>query len=64
MKAADIKYVVTGCCNENLRAVVDVENGMQAIVTDNRDGTYAVVRMRGGLMVAGSAKTIIADDEV
>lgn len=64
MTPSELDFKPVGCCNEYLRAVVDVENGMQAIVTDNRDGTYAVVRMRGGLMVAGSAKTIIADDEV
>ena len=64
MKASKLDFKPVGCCNEYLRAVIDVENGAQAIVSDNGDGSYGVVRVRDGLMVAGSAKTIGADDEV
>jgi len=63
MKPVDLEYTVTGCCNEHRRAVV-VEDGATAIVTDNGDGTYAVVRIRDGLMIAGSAKTITVAEEV
>lgn len=64
MKANELEYVVMGCCNEHRRAVVNVEDGTQAIVTDNGDGTYAVVRLRDGRMVAGSEKTIGAGDDI
>ena len=64
MTPEELEFAVMGCCNEHRRAVVDVEDGAQAIVTDNGDGSYGVVRIRDGLMVAGSAKTIGADDEV
>ena len=64
MTPAELEFTLTGCCNEHRRAVVNVEDGTQAIVSDNGDGSYGVVRVRDGLMVAGSAKTIGADDEV
>ena len=64
MKPSELDFKPVGCCNEYMRAVVDVEAGAQAIVTDNGDDSYSVVRVRDGLMVAGSAKTIGADDEV
>jgi len=64
MTPEELEFTVMGCCNEHRRAVVNVEPSIQAIVTDNGDGTYSVVRIREGLMVAGSAKTIGADDEV
>lgn len=47
-----------------MRAVVDVEAGVQAIVTANGDGTYLVVRIRDGLMVPGSHKIIGADSDI
>lgn len=64
MTPSELDFKPVGCCNEYMRAVVDVEAGVQAIVTDNGDGSYLVVRIRDGLMVAGSAKTIGANDEV
>lgn len=64
MRINELDFALVGCCNEHRRAVVDVGSGVQAIVTDNGDGTYAVVRIRDGLMVAGSAKIITADDDV
>lgn len=64
MKISELDFKPIGCCNEYMRAVVDVEDGATAIVTDNGDGTYAVVRIRDGLMIAGSAKTITVAEEV
>ncbi len=64
MTPSELDFKPVGCCNEYMRAVVDVEAGVQAIVTANGDGTYLVVRIRDGLMVAGSAKIITADDDV
>lgn len=60
MKPSELTYTPVGCCNEYLRAVADLGDGTQAIVTDNRDGTYTVVKIRDGLMVQGSNKTIAA----
>lgn len=64
MQPKSLTFDLVGCCHNDSRAMVDLGNGDQAIVTNNGDGTYAVVKIRDGLMVPSSAKTIGPDDEI
>lgn len=64
MTPEDIVFTSVGCCNEYRRAMVDRGDGLKSLVTDNLDGTYAVVDINDGMMVGGSERTISAVDEV
>lgn len=50
MKIIDIEFKRAGCCGEYLNAQVDLNGGKSAVITDNKDGTYTVAIMVGGLL--------------
>lgn len=57
---ADLKFERVGCCGEYLNASVALDDGSNAIVTDNEDGTYTVAVFKDGMLVGGLHRAIDA----